>query len=294
MKNLNFTIDVSKRIILFLCVTLLCLILGSVVIQIIMHGGLTTPRLRIAAIFQDITFFIIPSITTAILICRKPAEFLMVNKLPELSLVVVTIGVILASVPMMNSIIEWNMSIQLPDSLKSIEEWMKSAEKNAANVTEILLGGTGIKSYIVALLIVAILAGFSEEIFFRGTIQRLLSTSGVNIHAAVWITAFLFSAIHLQFYGFVPRLLLGVFFGYAVAWSGNIWLGIIAHFTNNAIAAAGMTIGKDTSIAENVHSTVNNSTFLNSPYGYIAIIISVLLTLVLIAFLRKLSRISCD
>ena len=292
--NLQFTIDPPKRVILFLCITLLCMILGSVIVQFIIHSGLTTPRIRIATIFQDISFFIIPAIITAVLICRRPAEFLMVNRKPKLGIILIIIGIVIASIPMMNYIIEWNMSIHLPDSLKGIEDWMKSAENNAIRSTEILLGGTGIRSYIVALLIVGILAGFSEELFFRGTLQRLLSTSGVNIHIAIWLTAFIFSAIHLQFYGFIPRLLLGAFFGYAVAWSGNIWSGVIAHFANNAIAAASMTILKNTEATAQLSSSMQGESLMNHPYGYTLVAVSAIITGILIIALRKISQTSCD
>ncbi|HMR19324.1 MAG TPA: CPBP family intramembrane metalloprotease, partial [Sphingobacterium sp.] len=55
-----------------------------------------------------------------------------------------------------------------------------------------------------------------------------------NHHLAIWITAVVFSAIHFQFYGFFPRLLLGAFFGYMMAWTQNIWVPVVAHFINNA------------------------------------------------------------
>ncbi|MDE7452380.1 MAG: CPBP family intramembrane metalloprotease [Paramuribaculum sp.] len=294
MNNLQFNIYVSKRVILFICASLLCIILGSVIVQVVMHGGMTTPRIRIATVFQDITFFIMPAIITAIICCRQPADFLMIKNVPKFGLILLTIGIIVASVPMMNAIIEWNMSLQLPENMHGIEEWMKNSEKNAMKFTEILIGGSGIKSYIAALLIVGVLAGFSEELFFRGTIQRLFTTSGVNLHLAVWTTAFIFSAIHLQFYGFIPRLMLGVFFGYAVAWSGNLWLGIIAHFTNNAIAATGMTIGKGADIASQMQQTIETTGLVMHKTGTLAIVFSVLLTGILIYIFKRVSQTSCD
>ncbi len=52
----------------------------------------------------------------------------------------------------------------------------------------------------------------------------------------IWVSAILFSALHMQFYGFFPRMLLGAFFGYLLLWSGSLWLPIIAHFVNNCVA----------------------------------------------------------
>jgi len=97
------------------------------------------------------------------------------------------------------------------------------------------------------LLLMALLPALSEETLFRGTLQQMMykGTSSISTsnnspntkqHVAVWVSAILFSAIHFQFYGFVPRMLLGVLFGYLLLWSGSLWLPILAHFTNNAMA----------------------------------------------------------
>jgi len=89
------------------------------------------------------------------------------------------------------------------------------------------------------ILIIAILPAFGEELIFRGVLQKILSDLFRNKHAAVWVTALFFSAVHLQFFGFLPRLILGLAFGYLYLWSGTLWLPIIAHFVNNAVPALG-------------------------------------------------------
>ncbi len=73
-------------------------------------------------------------------------------------------------------------------------------------------------------------------IFFRGALQRIMATGGVSAHAAIWIAAFVFSAFHMQFFGFLPRLLIGAFFGYLLWWSGSLWLPVCAHALNNTMA----------------------------------------------------------
>jgi membrane protease YdiL (CAAX protease family) len=40
----------------------------------------------------------------------------------------------------------------------------------------------------------------------------------------------------MQFYGFIPRMLLGAVFGYLVIYSGSIWAAVLAHFVNNSLA----------------------------------------------------------
>ncbi len=80
------------------------------------------------------------------------------------------------------------------------------------------------------------MAALSEELFFRGLIQRSMQNVCKNVHVAVWVTAILFSAFHMQFYGFLPRMLMGAYLGYLFLWSGSLWVSIMAHFVNNGMA----------------------------------------------------------
>jgi membrane protease YdiL (CAAX protease family) len=93
---------------------------------------------------------------------------------------------------------------------------------------------------LIALVIIAVLPAIGEELVFRGLIQNELFRGTKNIHVSIWIAAFLFSAIHIQFFGFVPRLLLGALFGYLYYWSGNLSLAILAHFVNNAVSVVAL------------------------------------------------------
>lgn len=291
-KELNFTVGAGKRMVLFICITVICVLLTSVMTGIITHSGQTTVRLRIATVIQDIFMFIVPSVVTAMMICRRPAEFLQIDRRPTLWLCVLVISTVIAAVPAMNVIIKWNASLHLPDSMAHAEQLMRAAEDKAAIFTHTLIGGTGTGSLIMALLIVGVLAAFSEEIFFRGTLQRLFLTSGVRIHLAVWITAIIFSAIHVQFFGFIPRLLLGAFFGYVVAWSGNLWLGVLAHFTNNALAAIAMTVAKTNRLANAINPADMEITASDLIFagGSAAIVI---LLIIGIRRLCRLSQTSC-
>ena len=109
---------------------------------------------------------------------------------------------------------------------------------------------------------VGALTGIGEELTFRGIIQSLVTEKSNNHHIAIWVTAILFSAIHLQFFGFFPRMLLGAFFGYLLVWSGSIWLPIYAHFLNNSmavVAAYMLNINLTTDEYEKV-GTIDNGT----------------------------------
>lgn len=132
--------------------------------------------------------------------------------------------------------IEWNEGIHFPEFLKSFEEWARSREDVAARVTEFLTTFDSLGELLIGLLVIAVIPGIGEEFVFRGLLQPSLHKRLGNIHVAIWISAILFSAMHMQFFGFVPRVLLGALFGYLYYWSGNFWIAVFAHFVNNAFS----------------------------------------------------------
>lgn len=248
-EHIRFNVDEKKRFMLFLFITVLCYIIASVLIALIsIKGELTPAKLRISTLVQDLILFIIPSLTIAIIITRRPADFLLISKAPRFIPVILTIFLIISMVPVMNSLVAWNESLELPESMRKLQEYLHSLENNANQYTQMLMNGTSVGNIIISVLIIGILTGFSEELYFRGTLQRLFSTGKVNIHLSIWITAFIFSAVHLQIFGFVPRLLLGALFGYLMWWSGSVWLAITAHITNNTMVVIATKIQSHFSI----------------------------------------------
>ena len=133
-------------------------------------------------------------------------------------------------------LIEWNAGLHLPEFMSGIEQWMKVTEEQLAETTIMMTTFDSFGSFLFAFVVIAILPGIGEEIMFRGILQNSLHKWTKNAHIAIWVSGFIFAAIHLQFYGLVPRMMLGVVFGYLYVWSGNIWFPIIAHITNNGLA----------------------------------------------------------
>lgn len=129
--------------------------------------------------------------------------------------------------------IEWNAGLTLPEGLAPVEAWMKNTEETAAKMTTFLTEFPSPGYLVLAILVLAVIPAIGEELLFRGIFQNLLSKQYGNIHVGIWASAFIFSAIHLQFYGFIPRLLLGALFGYLYMWSGSLVYAMIGHFINN-------------------------------------------------------------
>jgi hypothetical protein len=130
-------------------------------------------------------------------------------------------------------IIEWNQNLHLPETLTPIEQWMRDQEKKLAGLTKYLTTFRTTGQLLIAVLVIAIIPAIGEEVLFRGILQRNFIRWTSNTHVGIWVAAALFSAIHVQFLGFFPRMLLGALFGYLYVWSGNIWVAILAHFVNN-------------------------------------------------------------
>lgn len=137
--------------------------------------------------------------------------------------------------PMMNLIIEWNQNISLPDALSGFEKSLRDMEDLGASTTEKILSDTSVGGLVINILIVGVLTGFSEELFFRGALQTTLRECGLGRTGSIWIAAIIFSTLHFQFFGFVPRLLMGAMFGYLFFWTRSIWTSVILHALNNSM-----------------------------------------------------------
>lgn len=277
----------SQRIIMFISVSMIGLFIAAVLSTIIMMRGQTATTLRIATLINDIIMFVMPPVICAVIYSYRPAEYLRVASAPGLTPLILAVGTMICSIPMMNMIIEWNEGLSLPSSLAAMESWMREAEQRAGDTVNTLMGGSSAGSLILSILIVGVLAGFSEELFFRGGIQRLLVSGRVNPHVAIWVTAFLFSAIHLQFFGFFPRLLLGAFFGYLLYWTKNLWVPIVCHIFNNSIVA---TVTWMTARGSVTSGGLNEIGTAVSAHQLLWVTVSIIMTFMLLMILKLKMR----
>ncbi len=192
--------------------------------------------LKYFQVVSQLGIFIIPAFVFAALMSRRIWHYLQMNSLPDSRQVVAVLFLVFAILPGINWLMEINAALSLPSWLQGVESWMRASEDEAARLTEAFLATTTPGGLVVNLFIVALMAAVGEELLFRGILQKLFTSWFGNVHLGVLVTSILFSMFHLQFFGFLPRLLLGILFGYMLVWSGSLWLPILAHFINNASA----------------------------------------------------------
>jgi len=203
--------------------------------------------LKILQISQAIGLFIIPSFLLAYYFSTNPSKYLGFNKI-NLNLVILVTVTIIVAFPAINLLASLNELVSLP-------QWMNEMEGKAQALTKTFMTVNGFGGLLVNFIMIAILPALGEELLFRGIIQKLFSEITGKVVWGIVISALLFSFMHLQFQGFLPRFALGVLFGFFYVWSGSLWLPIIAHFINNSIAIIGYTMiykGDLSSEAENI------------------------------------------
>jgi membrane protease YdiL (CAAX protease family) len=187
-------------------------------------------------IIQSVFLFLVPALIAAWLFSEHLPQYLQADKKPgAISLLLVMLTLILA-IPFLNALALFNSEMVLPQWMHSLEVRIKSMEETAGRLTGLFLTGGDGFTLALNMFMIAVLPALGEEFLFRGVIQRLLTEWTANKHVGVWMAAFIFSFIHFQFYGFLPRFLLGLYFGYLLVWSSCIWVPVTGHFINNGVA----------------------------------------------------------
>ncbi|MDR0748781.1 MAG: CPBP family intramembrane metalloprotease [Tannerellaceae bacterium] len=197
-------------------------------------GNMHEPgMLRFVQAVSAICMFLAPAVTVALLCSKEPAAYLSVKPFPDIKAALLTFAGVLLLSPAITLTGVLNKGVELPPFLEQFEEEVE-------RLMAILLSDTGVIAVLLNLLVIAVIAAITEEFFFRGVLQRIVEKWVKNHHVVIWSVALIFSIIHIQFSGLIPRLLLGAYLGYLLYWSKNIWVPVWAHFCNNAISVIGM------------------------------------------------------
>ena len=180
--------------------------------------------------------FLVPALLAAFLINKKTWDFLSVKRYPDLKVVMLITLLMLAIIPLINYIAFLNESLSLPDRWSALMDRIHQSDETARGMMKAFLTTDSIGGLLFNLFMIALIPAVGEELLFRGVLQRIFSDWFRNRHLGIWVVALLFSIMHYQFTGLLPRILLGASFGYLYIWTRSIWAPILAHFLNNGIA----------------------------------------------------------
>lgn len=204
-----------------------------------MENGMNDPANSNAIkVIQSITFllgFLLPAIFTAFLLNRKPMDLLGFSKKINWKQIGLVCAIIAAAMFASTFFSYLNEKLPISESLKLRFDKMES---NYNQQVEAIIGLNNFGEYILALIIMGFLPALCEETLFRGGLQNFLTRSTKMPWLSIIIVSILFSALHFSFYGFLSRLFLGIILGSLYHYSGRLWLNIIAHFINNAVAVS--------------------------------------------------------
>ena len=219
--------------------------LGCILLLSILAAGsvfcfeqpMSVSSLKWVQLFQSMAMFLLPPLCMAYLWTQEPMKWLKMDKCQRPGVSLMAILIMLLALPAINLIGHINQQMVLPSFLEPLEQWLKMHEETAGQLTEQFLHVDTYGGLVINILLMALLPAVAEELSFRGVLMNLFPAKGDKVpHVAIWCTAILFSAVHMQFYGFLPRMLMGALFGYVLVWTGNMWVPILMHFTNNAMA----------------------------------------------------------
>jgi membrane protease YdiL (CAAX protease family) len=136
--------------------------------------------------------------------------------------------------PVVGMLSSFNQNIMPQEG--TIAEFMRNLEEAANDILKLVTSQRSSWDLISNIMVFAVLAGICEEFLFQGALQPLMMKWTKNPHVGILLTAFIFSVLHFQFYGFIPRFMLGVYLGYLFYWSRSLWLPILAHILHNALS----------------------------------------------------------
>jgi membrane protease YdiL (CAAX protease family) len=196
-------------------------------------GVLTTSadrnRLRLVAGLNQVFTFLLPAMALAWIVHRGHAlRYLNLSRLPGLRLTMVSALFMISTFPLAQVLYQWNSQLPLPN-------WMMDLENSTNALISALLVADGLPELFANLILIGIIPALGEEFLFRGILQKELERWTGSGWMAVWIAAIVFSAIHFQFQGFLPRVALGAALGYVYLWTGNLWVPVLAHLLNNGL-----------------------------------------------------------
>lgn len=275
-----------KKVILFIFLLIFCTVTLTSLSMLISHVAGWNPNsiedLKVKQLMCSSGMFILAPVLFVYLTKNEAVNYFKL-KLVDPRIIFLSILAICTVYPFISVTASWNEGMHLPEALQGVERWMKESEELLKDTTLQMLESSSISQLIFNLIVIALIPAIGEELTFRGVIQQSLAKHLKNEHVAVWLAAALFSAIHLQFFGFFPRLLLGVLLGYIFLYGKSLIASIFCHFMNNAIIIIYAYVSDP-------KTALDSESSLNMTHGTIAA--SVLLLVVTFFILTRINHIN--
>ena len=294
MKGLMKTKSASNQFLLLICVVLVCFVglgvVGTMILSAVTGIGLsemadpskldlTKPvyinMLRGMQAVQFFSLFVAPTFICSWLFSSNHKKYLGLKAPTHTGYILAGVGVMLIAIPFTGLLGELNRNIPFP---KGMASWMHEQEVDAARTIQALLSRHTPGDLLLNLLCVAGFAAVGEELLFRGVVQRILIKLFKSPFVGILVSAALFSAMHMQFYGFFPRLALGILLGLIYWYSGSLWIAMLAHFVYDAVLII-LAYNNPSMLAEENSLPIKNLTLAGS--------ISFLFVMMLLIWMRK-------
>lgn len=249
----------GKLLLLIFCFFFLTLF-GMALVSLVSGNSTNIQSLKINQLILSVFTLLLPPVICGYLWYEKPVEAYSLHRLPTIRQVILAILLIFSVSPFINLLSYLNEQMVFPPFLSGLENQLKDMEDRAAELTQQMLNVNSTSGLLFNLLVMAAMPALGEELFCRGALQNIFSENR-NKYTAVWIVAVIFSLIHFQMYGFLPRMVLGALLGYLLVWSGSLWLPVIIHFVNNAAIVLVSYFGKENQMLDTMENLGKAETF---------------------------------
>lgn len=190
-----------------------------------------------ATLFLNHLFsFILPAIATAVFVYKKLwVNYLRLDKKPLFQSILLGAIWFVVSIPFVQTVYQLNQKLKLP-------QWMLNLESDTSHLLEGIIAQNNLYEIVINVCLIGVIPAIGEEMVFRGIVQQQIGRLLKNEHVVVWISAAIFSAIHMQFQGFFARMLLGALLGYLFVWTRNLWVSMTLHLLNNSLQVIGIYV----------------------------------------------------
>ena len=231
----NLVRSSGMRVFIYLMALLICSLVGGV-LTFLLAAGNDIVKLKIGQGLSSLLIFVVPPLILYGFTRHQPLRAIGFRKPVSAWMLLIGVVVMFASLPVTNQLTTWNEKMHFGAAFEQLEAMLQQMEEVAGDFTDRMLQVDTLPGLLFNLLVIALIPAIGEELTFRGVVQQSLVRRCKNAHVGIFLSAAIFSFIHFQFYGFLPRMFLGLLLGYLFYYSGSLWTSILMHFVNNGSA----------------------------------------------------------